>query len=229
MHRSFAALTFAALAACSAEQVHAIRCATNEPTFAIEQVSALESSYRIAGGSDAVTLTEDPSKNPPGSIWSVSTVDVLVMIPDDKFAPTAVDQTLAVDVWDGTSATATQPWVVTQTLDPNQITWEQVHLQTPSGGKDFHRGWMHFDFRPLIPDSGMTSTSFMVAVHWPNAKSPLVGSSNYNRACPRTWTDFNDGIGWRDNGITNKGDNCCWPMLNVNTQVVTLKASCDGT
>ncbi len=224
---TFASLLFlAALLSCGGEKVRPIPCISSQPTLAIEQVSSLEDAYNVEGGSDAVILTEDTSKNPAGSTWSVSTVEVLVMIPDEQFASLPASESLAVEVWDGNDATLTQPWVVTQTFDPRQITWTTVRLQSPqhSSITDYHRGWWRFDFAHVIPESGMTAKSFLVGVHWPRASGLLIGASNFNRPCAQNWTDYADGRGWV---LNSNGNNCNWPMLNVNTQVVTLKTTCD--
>ncbi len=54
---------------------------SKQSDFDITQVSTLEATDNLPGGSDAVILDHDASQLPPNSTWRVGSVDVLVTVP----------------------------------------------------------------------------------------------------------------------------------------------------
>jgi len=227
--------------ACGSDQLRQIPCVDEQQAFDIEQVSTLELVHAVSGGADGVVLETDATQLDPEAAWRVGSVDVLVAIPSVDFTRYPKGVKLAVQVWDGADPKASEPWTVEQTLDVAALEWTDVY--TTMSVVDLYQGqtqlgvqaktaWWKFDFSPVIPDSGMTSSRYLVAVKWMSGDLPIVGASAFNRPCNVNWTDYGpnwvllaDRPGWVLNAENQSS--CSWPMFKVATQSITLKTSCD--
>jgi hypothetical protein len=227
--------------ACGSDQLRQLPCVDEQQAFNIEEVSQLELVHAVEGGADGVLLTADTSKLDPDAAWRVGPVQLLVAIPKADFATYPKDVTLAVQVWDGFDPTRSQPWTIQQTLDTSKLEWTESRTSKDTLD-DFglptqtsvvvKTAWWTFDFSKVIPDSGMTSPKYLVAVKWTSGNLPIVGASQFNRPCNLNWTDYGpyaylagQQSGWVLNPATES--TCSWPMFKVATQSITLKATCD--
>ena len=229
--------------ACGSDQLRQIPCVDEQQAFNIEEVSKLDLVHAVEGGADGVLLTADTSKLEEGAAWRVGPVQVLVAIPKADFARYPKNVTLAVQVFDGFDPTRSQPWTLQQTLDTSTLEWTETTTQldpvmdpftgeTSSPRVAVKTAWWTFDFSKVIPDTGMTSPKYLVAVKWTSGDLPIVGASQFNRPCNLNWTDYGpyafltgQDDGWVLNPTTES--TCSWPMFKVSTQSITLKATCD--
>lgn len=196
--------------------------------FDIEHVSVLEATDQLYGGADAVIIDHD-ALLPLGATWRVSSVDVLVMVNDFDFSgyPQSVGTNqvwLTVQVWDADSPNlpSKPAYEVRQQLAVNQLTWETVTLST---GR-WHKAWWSFPFvtptSAVIPQSGLTAPKYLVGVKWDRSAEPQIGYSNFNRPCDRNWTNTTGSQWVLNSTLGNSTPNeCNWPMLRVNTEVLT--------
>lgn len=199
-----------------------VRVTFPDSVFDIEEVSTLEDAF---GGfdmfgrtisHDAVELWFDTCALPPEASWRVEVVDVLAMIPVSQFDDYPNNVRVAIEVFDGVRPDILEPFTLTQTLRIDELDWTRETLTSPSNTEfyDFYAAWWSFDFRDVIVD-GMDNTRITVGVWWPDATDyPLVGYSNYNLACERNWTVYDDGP-WQLNSESDTYDSCSWPMLRV--------------
>ena len=223
----------ASLASCGQDTLRSV-CVSTESTFDIEEVSVLEDAMGLPVGHDAVMVDYDTTNLPDGATWRVGSVDVLVMIPANDFETYDDDVKLAIEVFDSSSPVGQQAYVVEQTLNKADLTWEDVSLLNPQEAWELQqkRAWWNFDFSEAIPETGMSSTTFVAGVYWKYGAPPAVGYSNYNRPCDRNWTDYGDGTGWVLNSERNGGigifapNSCNFPMLRVNVEVREEGRSC---
>lgn len=227
--------------ACGSDQLRQIPCVDEQQAFNIEQVSKLELVHAVQGGADGVVLKADTSKLDPGAAWRVGPVQVLVAIPKADFASYPRDVTLAVQVWDGADPTKSQPWTIRQTLDISKLDWTETSTTLDAidpltgasqEGIVARTAWWTFDFSTVIPDSGMTSSQYLVAVKWTSGDLPIVGASQFNRPCNLNWTDYGPYaylLGQNDGWVLNPAaeSTCSWPMFKVATQSITLKTKCN--
>ena len=210
-------------------------CTFDESSFDIEEVSVLEDAMGELSVHDAIVLDYDASALALEASWRVGTVDVLVMIPQSEFNSYPENITLAVEVFDSSNPQTVSPWVVEQLLVKDDLDWEDVTLSSPDLATEYtqKRGWWTFDFRDVIPEDGMTNTTYMVGLYWRVGNLPSVGYSNFNRRCDRNWTDYSDGSGWvlnseRFTGLGTVDPNSCnWPMLRVNVEVREQRSNCE--
>ena len=216
-----------------AEDVLSRLCINDDATFDIEEVSVLEDAMGEPGTHDAVIVSYDDSVLEEESTWRVSSVDVLVMIPESQFGQDMNGRQLTLEVFDANDPRGTAPYVLTQALPIDELDWESVTLTNPQVAifeAEHRRAWWTFDFAEVIPEEGMQSTTFLVSVYWQNAASPAVGYSRYNRPCSENWTDYGDGFGWvlnSENGIFgSSGNDCNHPMFRVNVETRIEKDSC---
>ncbi len=226
---------------CGSDQLRQLPCVDEQQAFNIEEVSKLEVVHAVEGGADAVLLTADTSKLETDAAWRVGSVQVLVAIPKSEFAAYPKDVTLAVQVWDGFDPTRSRPWTLEQTLDTSKLEWSESRTAMDTVD-DFgfptqasvvaKTAWWTFDFSSVIPDAGMKSPKYLVAVKWTSGDLPIVGASQFNRPCNLNWTDYGPNAfllgqspGWVLNPATES--TCSWPMFKVATQSITLKATCD--
>jgi hypothetical protein len=215
-----AAVVAAMLSSCGGDSLHEA-CKYTEGAFDIEQVSVLEDATGWTGHHDAVMLTYDTSRLPPDGTWRLTQVDVLAMIPDSQFAIFPLGLTLGVEVFDANVPSLARRVIVWQTLNKSALSWTPVTLTNPAEATELtqQRAWWSFDLTQVIADSGLTSSTYVAGVVWPDTGALVkVGYSNFNRACNKNWTDYADGEGWQLNG-TSAGNTCSWPMLRVKVEV----------
>jgi hypothetical protein len=219
------------VAACASDHGITGLCGREQEGFDIEEVSVLQDAQAYIGMHDAVVLDLDPEMVPAGSVWRVRSVEILPMIGASFFDFYPDGQRVSVEVWDGTDPTATAPFKVTQTFDKGALVWEDVFLSNPASALEQNQkqAWWRFDFGEVIPTSGMTRTQYLVGVVWEDSFDPTLGYSNFELPCDRNWTDYDDGRGWVLNTGQTTGDECSWPMLKVNLEILTESADCDGT
>lgn len=201
---------------------------SNQSAFDINNVSVLEATDQLYGGTDAVILDHDLTQVPANATWRVSSVDVLVMVRDFDFPgyPQSVGENqvaLTVQVWDAnTPVNPSKPaYQLRQVLSVSALTWNTVTLSTGT----FRSAWWRFDFaaatNPIIPETGMTAAQYLVGVKWESSSEPQVGYSNFNRPCDRNWTNAT-GSSWVLNSTQGTGGNMCnWPMMRVNSELLT--------
>lgn len=199
-------------------------CSYTEVAFDIEEVSVLEASVGWSGRHDAVVLNYDTSGLAQGSTWRPIQVDVLATIPQAEFASDLADYTVGVEIFDTDHPEPTRRYTIWQTLNKAALSWTPVTLMDPetSTQTDYQQAWWPFYFDAAIPESGMTSSTYLAGVVWPDSNDVLaVGYSNYDRPCNKNWTDY--GLGWELND-TSERDECNWPMLRVNVEISTPSA-----
>ena len=209
-------------------------CTFDESSFDIEEVSVLEDALGEMNVHDAIVLEYDTSSLSAEATWRVGTVEALIMVPQSQFDSYPDNITLTVEVFDAADPRVTTPWVVEQTLDKGALNWETVTLTSPDLAAEYQQmqAWWSFDFTGVIPEAGMTSSTYMVGLYWRAGALTTVGYSNFNRPCDRNWTDYSDGFGWilnseRYNGLGLVDPNSCnWPMLRVNVEVREERLTC---
>lgn len=226
--------TLALLQSCAEDSLTFV-CVNEDATFDIEEVSTLEDAMGFPSGHDAIMLDYDSSNLPDTGSWRVSSVDVLLMIPDAQFDYYPNNIQLGVEVFDGENPTNAPRWVITQTIDVASLQWELVTLRQPDSDtpRQQRTAWMRFDFSETIPETGMSSTTFVVGAQWSSSTLPTIGYSNFNRPCNRNWTLYDDIEGWvlnseRDDlfGLLDP-NSCNWPMLRVNVEERHKANTCD--
>lgn len=209
-------------------------CTFDDSSFDIEEVSVLEDAMGEVNVHDAIVIDYDVSSLAETATWRVGSVDALIMVPQSQFEQYPDSITLAVEVFDASSPTLATPWVVEQVLNKADLVWEDVTLTSPDLQTELtqKQAWWSFDFTDVIPESGMTSTTYVVGLYWRAGNLPSVGYSNFNRPCDRNWTDYSDGLGWilnseRFTGLgTPQPNSCNWPMLRVNVEVREERSNC---
>ncbi|MFM2153756.1 MAG: hypothetical protein RL199_2191 [Pseudomonadota bacterium] len=234
--------------ACGSDQLRQRPCVEEQQAFDIEEVSKLELVHAVEGGADGVVLKADKAGLETGAKWRVGSVQVLVAIPTDDFPSYPKDVSLTMQVWDRADPTQGTPWEVTQKLDTSTLDWMETStyldptydpftLEAYYPPVEAKTAWWTFDFSNVIPDTGMTSSEYFVAVKWVEDDTdlpmgsaghpdlPMVGASDFNLECSKNWTDYNNRQGWVPN--TDTDDVCSWPMFKVATQSITMKTTCD--
>jgi len=242
MPRWFALVALAMLStssACGQDSLTTF-CTTQDVGFDIDQVSALEDNWGWSGLADAIMLTydglppaADPNQEP---VWRVGEVQVMVMIGQAELDSYADDAELSVQVFDAANLRGATPYTRRQRLVRSSLRWSNYSFSSdPTGAasdfslyreRDYKMAWWPFDFRQVIPESGMSSLTYGVAVSWPTADTPLVGYSQFDRPCADNWTNYDNadpqhelsGTGWASNGDRFDGDVCNWPMLKVSIE-----------
>lgn len=220
------ALGAVAFAACGDDGLRKVTCIEEASAFNIDEVSTLELVHALPLGSDAVILDADRSKLGPDDHWRVGAVEVFVAIPDGEFWNYPTDVKLAVEVWDADRPDTSTPWTVVQTLDTAALSWTTGLVKKDREGfaSKMKTAWWKFDFSNVIPQDGMSSPRYVVGVHWLAETRPLLGASNYDRACQLNWTDYNDARGWV---LNPPGSTCSWPMFRVAGQTIGLRDACE--
>jgi hypothetical protein len=209
-------------------------CTFDDSSFDIEEVSVLEDAMGEVNVHDAIVIDYDTSSLAETATWRVGSVDALIMVPQSQFDAYPDSITLAVEVFDAADPQSANPWVVEQVLNKNDLNWDDVTLTSPDLQTELSQkqAWWSFDFTDVIPETGMTSTTYVVGLYWKAGNLPSVGYSNFNRPCDRNWTDYSDGLGWilnseRFTGLGNPLPNSCnWPMLRVNVEVREERSNC---
>ncbi len=211
-------------------------CDATDPSFDIEEVSTLEDAVGPdLIEADGVVLDYDVEALPTDGVWRIMSVDILLMIPQDRFDNYPDDREMTVEVFisddptDGDAPT----WSLTQAANLDALEFEE-HIFTVPGAEasetDYYRAWWEFDFSTETVDEGTTEPQFFVDLQWPQVRSPQVGYSNYNNACNRNWTIYDESSGWEHNSERPGGggddDTCSWPMFRVNTGVTWEAEEC---
>jgi hypothetical protein len=242
------ALLSLALPGCADDPLYAF-CTDNGDGFDIDEVSALEGNLGWKGTADAVVLRYDDDRlaKDDANSWRVVGVDVLVMIARADFDRYDDSAKLEVLVFDGDDLNDTTPYRLRQRLVASDLDWTTYSFDTPPEGAhvvdefglpapnfetEYVKAWWHFDFTGVIPEEGMTNTTYAVGLFWPDDAAPLVGYSLYDRSCADNWTNYDeadpafpdDGVtGWASNEDRATTGGCNWPMLKVNTE---LRSTC---
>ncbi len=212
-------------------------CDATDPSFDIEEVSTLEDA--VGAGmveADGVVLDYDLGALPTDGVWRVMSVDILLMVPQARFDnfPDGKEMTVEVVIANDPTDTEALAWSLTQGAVLGDLDWEEhVFTETPaeSSETEYFRAWWTFDFSALTSGQGTTEPQFFVDVIWTDdSTSPAVGYSNYNNACDRNWTIYDDATGWELNSERPGGggadDTCSWPMFRVNTGVTWEAEEC---
>lgn len=206
-------------------------CGVPESGFDITDVSTLEDAQGYSGMHDAVILNfEGASELPAGASWRVRSVEIMPMT-DPLFGDFTPDGSwVTVEIWDADNPLASEPYRVQQQFFKGDHEWTDVNLTNPSSGfpGTYQQTWWRFGFEDIIPITGMRSADYMVGVSWDSSATPTLGYSNFNRPCSLNWTDYDDGAGFVLNTGTAAGNECSWPMLRVNLEVIQESGSCEG-
>ena len=225
----------ALLAACQDYNLTQI-CDAPDPSFDIEGVSSLEDA--VGPGmvdADGVVLDYDLASLPTDGVWRVMSVDILLMVPQERFDSFPDDKEMTVEVFisDDPTDTEAASWELTQAADLDALDFEEHIFTEPSAETDltdYYRAWWNFDFSTETTGLGTTDPQFFVDLRWTGARSPQVGYSNYNRPCNRNWTIYETAEGWEHNserpGGGGDSDTCSWPMFRVNTGVTWEAEEC---
>jgi len=212
-------------------------CSEVVTAFDIEEVSALQDAVspfladlESATGifnpwyRDALILDYTVPSSGEGESWRISAVYALVMVASGRFDTFTDGLPLTVEVFDSADPRTVLGWSVTQNVVKEDLTWTDYVLPFDaaiSGSfSEFNQkgAWMRFDMTGVIPDTGMSSSQFVVGVQWETLSQVAIGYSNFNRACERNWTEWEPGSGWNLNGVIGDAPHCSWPMLRVEVE-----------
>jgi hypothetical protein len=220
-------LLLLSLVACGSDYSVTNMCLGQGSGFDVEEVSTLQDAAGYPGARDAVVLQFDDSGIGEGESWRVTGVELLVMVPEWVFNDYDGGDKISVNVWDAERPRGEGDWTVTEAIDPGSLDWEKVTLPRDAywasqrDELEQRRAWMHFGFADVVPEAGMTSSTYTVAVSWGNKGLPTIGYSNFNLACDQNWTDYGDGS-WTLNSADGDGQSCSWPMMRVSVETRTL-------
>lgn len=173
-------------------------CVQQGAGFDVDEVSVLQDAAGYPNNRDAVVMEFDNRGLEEGESWRVTQVEILAMIPEKYFDTYEGGDRIAVDIWDADHPEGKADWSVDQNIDPAQLEWSAVTLPKDAfwagqrGELKQRMAWMAFDFSTVIPDSGLTSGTYSVGVHWFSSGLPTIGYSNFNLACNKNWTDYGD-------------------------------------
>ena len=208
-------------------------CTEVVTAFDIEEVSTLQdaASPRLVSmmtGSmytpwyrDALILDYVVPESGDAETWRISAMYILIMVPASRFDAFADGELISVEVYDGPDPRTAAGWTVTQAVNRAELTWADYTLPWDAAisgyfGELGQKGaWLRLEFAGVIPDTGMTSSSFVAGIQWEELSPVAVGYSNFNRACDRTWTEWSPGSGWHLNGDDTTSDHCSCPMMRV--------------
>jgi len=218
------------LSGCSSDHSLGSLCGAPQRGFDITEASVLQDTQGYWGMHDAVVLSFDTSSLPAGAAWRVKSVEIMPMIGDSSFSSYVDGQAVSVEVWDDDNPLTATPWTVTQTFRKDELEWSDVYLSSPASTFEFNQkqAWWRFGFDDVIPTTGMAGETYLVGVSWPSDSVPTLGYSNFNNPCDANWTDYADGFGWVLNTGTTSGNECSWPMLRVNLEVLQVASECTG-
>jgi len=202
------------------EPVEEDDCVEEVSGFDIEEVSLLQDAAGYSNMRDAIIMSFDDSELSADDSWRVSSVDVLIMLPQWSFDFYGDDLEITAEVFDSADPRTGDSWSVRQVVVRDQLQWESITLPSDAatagqwGEYEQYGAWMTFDFKDVIPEEGMTSTDYVVGVRWNVWGIPAVGYSNFNLDCSTNWTDYGD-----QNWVLNQGQNsqyeCSWPMFRL--------------
>lgn len=224
-------LTPLSLIACSDIALHN-SCVDEVDGFDIEEASVLEDAQSYPLMRDAIVLEYDDSDLRESESWRVLSVDALAMIPASQFAGFPDTYEAMVEVWDADNPLQAEAWTISQTLVRDDLNWSQVTLEDPAEAteNDQWRAWWTFDFADVIPETGMSSSTYLVGVRWGGFDQMPLGYSNFNRGCDKNWTDYNNGQGFVLNSDNSPGqdvNSCSWPMLRVRIERRSNEEDCE--
>ncbi len=220
------------LLACAPDYaVHEI-CVDHEDGFDIEAVSVLQDAAGYPGSRDAVTLDLAPE----GDIesWTVSSVEVLVMVPEWAFERYQGEDVLQLDVFDGDDPREDPHYSARMPVDMDALEWEKVRLPPDAywaglrDELDQRQAWMRFDLSEALPEEGLSAERTTLGVTWGDKGLPTIGYSNFNLDCGLNWTDYGDGR-WEANGADGDQMECSWPMMRVQLETRSYAETCQGT
>ena len=203
-------------------------CGEDFVAFDIEDVSTLQDAVNYPMGSwshDAVILNWDDSQLSPDQTWRISAVEALVMIPTALFNSFPDDQVLNIEVFDGNNPTTATRWSASRPLIKSELSWSDYTLPFDAYHASIYNefqqkgAWLRFDMTDQIPESGMSSSTFVTGIWWTDPGLVRVGYSNFNRDCSKNWTDY--GSGWILNTELSGQYTCSWPMLKVEIEIIT--------
>ena len=221
-----------ALAACSQEYQITEVCVDDGDGFDVEEVSTLQDAAGYPSNRDAVVLDFDDSELGPDGTWRVTRVDLLAMVPEWVFDQYEGGDVIRVDIWDAEQPDGPGDWYVRQAIDPSQLDWSEerlpsnAHWASMRDELDQRRAWWSFDFSDVIPEEGMTSGKYAVAISWGDRGLPTLGYSNFDLDCSRNWTDYGDNS-WTLNSADGDQNECSWPMIRVGVETRTVvEGSC---
>lgn len=215
--------------ACASDNGVTGLCGIPESGFDIEEASTLEDAQGYPYMHDAVVLDYNDASLAAGDAWRVRSVEIMPMIGKIGFDFFSDGQQVTVEIWDANNPQGT-PYKVTQTFRKDDHDWERVTLQNPSTAWETDQvfAWWEFDFSEVIPTTGMTEGEYLVSVAWDGSGLPAVGYSNFNNPCDKNWTDYGDGFGWVLNSDMGSLDECSWPMIRVEMEVITRAVECEA-
>jgi hypothetical protein len=208
-------------------------CSEVVTAFDIEEISSLQDAVSPHLASlhplgiynpwyrDALILDYIVPEAGEGESWRISAVNVLITVAAVRFDMHPDGLPLTVEVFDSSDPRVVPGWSVTKLVNLDELTWSDYVLPADaaiSGTFLEHNqkgAWMRFDMTDIIPETGMSSSQFVVGVQWDMLSQVAIGYSNFNRACDRNWTEWDPGSGWQLNGDASTSDHCSWPMLQV--------------
>ena len=217
------------LSACSEYTIQEQQCLETLEDFSTEEVSSLESMQGpMDTQADAVVITRDREQEREGSTWRIQSIEVLLLIEVTDWDSYPADVPLTVQVFDGSDPRTAPNRSVTQLLDKDTLSWEQISLSRAGRDEEseWFMSWWAFDFSHVTPDEGLSSEDYIVSVDWQDARLPMVGYSGFNRSCDRNWTRPLYPEEWQWNGEWNSSDGCSWPMFRVTSALSYLAEEC---
>lgn len=201
-----------------------IECTEEVNAFDIEDVSTLQDALSESMGNwrrDGVLI--DYGQGLDSNVtWRISSVDILIMIPEDKVSMFQDGNTMQVEIYDSADPRSVEPYVQIMEVHRVDLQWTLYTLPDDAahasveGEYEQYGAWLSFDFLDVIPSTGMLSQRFVVAVDWPDPGEIAVGYSNFNRSCASNWSDY--GEGWVLNSDDPMNLNCSWPMMRIQVE-----------
>jgi hypothetical protein len=208
-------------------------CVEKGSGFDIEEVSVLQDAAGYPDNRDAVVLERSIGELQTGESWNITHIDVLAMVPEWVFGDYSGGDVLTIELYDADSPVGAEPFRVSRAIDVDALEWEKLRLPETAFWAgireelDQRKAWMRFDFEGVIPEGGLNSAQYTVAVSWASKGLPTIGYSNFNLDCGKNWTDYGDGA-WELNSADGDGSECSWPMLRVGVETRTFAEDCDG-
>ena len=209
-----------------------VECTEEVNAFDIEDVSTLQDALSASIGTwqrDGVIIDYGQGLDSDVS-WRISTVEILIMIPEDKVPMFEDGNTMQVEIYDSDDPRSVEAYVQTMEVHRVDLQWTLYTLPDDAAHASVdeeysqYGAWLSFDFKNTIPVTGMNSQRFIVAVDWPEPREIAVGYSNFNRSCASNWSDY--GEGWVLNSEDPMNLNCSWPMMRIQVER-TYPGSCD--
>ena len=181
---------------------------------------------------DALVLDYVLPESGPAESWRISAVYALIMVPTSRFDSFPDGSLISIEVYDGPDPRTATGWSLTEAVNRPELIWSDYTLPGDAAisgyfGEFSQKGaWLRFDMTGVIPDTGMTSPTFVTGIRWEVLSPVAVGYSNFNRDCSRNWTEWSPGSGWQLNGDSTSTAHCSWPMWRVEIEH-TYTDDCD--